>query len=133
MTALKKTLDMTPLGMKFTVLKTSAQTNGKSLDLHWELLPGCNMKDPLVHTHPKAIASCSKCPLCEPSQKGLFFERPQRQKETISLPCKLYTPPFLSTTSKSPSTFNDPLLLTVIFVVAILFFLNFYENAIYTN
>ena len=55
MTALKKTLDMTPLGMKFTVLKTSAQTNGKSLDLHWELLPGCNMKDPLVHTHPKAI------------------------------------------------------------------------------
>lgn len=55
MTALKKTLDMTPLGMKFTVLKNSTQTNGKSLDLHWELLPGCNMKDPLVHTHPKAI------------------------------------------------------------------------------
>ncbi|MEJ0101210.1 MAG: cupin domain-containing protein [Bacteroidota bacterium] len=48
-------LDMTPLGMKFTVLQTSLETNGKSLDLHWELLPGCNMKDPLVHTHPNAI------------------------------------------------------------------------------
>ncbi len=48
-------LDMTPLGMKFTVLKTSEDTNGKSLDLYWELLPGCNMKDPLVHTHPNAI------------------------------------------------------------------------------
>ena len=36
--------------------------------------------------------------------------------ETISLPCRLYTPPFLSTISKSPSTFIDPLLFTVIFV-----------------
>jgi mannose-6-phosphate isomerase-like protein (cupin superfamily) len=48
-------LDMTPLGMKFTVLQTSIDTKGKSLDLRWELLPGCNMKDPLVHTHPNAI------------------------------------------------------------------------------
>ncbi len=48
-------LDMTPIGMKFTILQTSADTQGKSLDLHWELLPGCNMKDPLVHTHPNAI------------------------------------------------------------------------------
>jgi mannose-6-phosphate isomerase-like protein (cupin superfamily) len=48
-------LDLTPLGMKFTVLQTGADTGGKSLDLHWELLPGCNMKDPLVHTHPHAI------------------------------------------------------------------------------
>ena len=48
-------LDMTPLGMKFTVLQSAADTNGRSLDLHWELLPGCNMKDPLVHTHPHAI------------------------------------------------------------------------------
>lgn len=46
---------MTPLGMKFTVLKTGADTNGKSLDLYWELLPGCNMKKPLVHIHPDAI------------------------------------------------------------------------------
>ncbi|MBD2703897.1 cupin domain-containing protein [Spirosoma sp. BT702] len=48
-------LDMTPVGMKFTVLQASADTLGKSLDLHWELLPGCNMKDPLVHVHPDAI------------------------------------------------------------------------------
>jgi mannose-6-phosphate isomerase-like protein (cupin superfamily) len=48
-------LDMTPVGMRFTVLQASADTQGKSLDLHWELLPGCNMKDPLVHIHPNAI------------------------------------------------------------------------------
>ncbi len=48
-------LDMTPVGMKFTVLQASADTLGKSLNLHWELLPGCNMKDPLVHAHPDAI------------------------------------------------------------------------------
>ncbi|CAN5332716.1 hypothetical protein BH09BAC4_BH09BAC4_45130 [soil metagenome] len=48
-------LDMTPVGMKFTVLQASADTLGKSLDLHWELLPGCNMKDPLMHVHPDAI------------------------------------------------------------------------------
>jgi mannose-6-phosphate isomerase-like protein (cupin superfamily) len=47
--------DMTPIGMKFTVLKSGDDTQGKSLDLHWELLPGCNMKDPLVHYHPNAI------------------------------------------------------------------------------
>ncbi len=43
-------LDMTPVGMRFTIIQASADTNGKSLDLHWELLPGCNMKDVLVHT-----------------------------------------------------------------------------------
>ena len=48
-------LDMTPLGMKFTVLQNSADTSGQSLDLHWELLPGCNMKDALVHIHSNAI------------------------------------------------------------------------------
>ncbi len=48
-------LDMTPVGMKFTVLQAAADTGGKSLELHWELLPGCNMKDPLVHIHPQAI------------------------------------------------------------------------------
>ena len=46
---------MKPLGMIFTVFKTGADTNGQSLDLHWQLLPGCNMKNPLVHTHPNAI------------------------------------------------------------------------------
>ncbi|MDX2048440.1 MAG: cupin domain-containing protein [Chitinophagaceae bacterium] len=48
-------LDMAPIGMKFTVLQAAADTGGKSLDLHWELLPGCNMKDPLLHIHPHAI------------------------------------------------------------------------------
>lgn len=48
-------LDMTPMGMKFIVLQTSVDTNGKSLDLRWDLLPGCNMKDPLLHIHPNAI------------------------------------------------------------------------------
>jgi mannose-6-phosphate isomerase-like protein (cupin superfamily) len=48
-------LDLTPVGMKFTVLQTSADTQGKSLELHWELLPGCNMKDPLIHIHPDAV------------------------------------------------------------------------------
>jgi mannose-6-phosphate isomerase-like protein (cupin superfamily) len=43
------------VGMRFTVLQAGADTGGKSLDLHWELLPGCNMKDPLVHIHPHAI------------------------------------------------------------------------------
>jgi mannose-6-phosphate isomerase-like protein (cupin superfamily) len=50
-------LDMTPIGMVFTVLQTASDTNGKSLDLHWELLPGCNMKDPLIHIHPHATES----------------------------------------------------------------------------
>lgn len=48
---------MTPIGMIFTVLQTGYDTNGKSLDLHWKLLPGCNMKDPLVHIHPYAVES----------------------------------------------------------------------------
>lgn len=55
MAVAKQVLDMTPLGMKFTVLATHKDTDGKSLNLHWELLPGCNMKDPLEHIHPHAI------------------------------------------------------------------------------
>jgi mannose-6-phosphate isomerase-like protein (cupin superfamily) len=50
-------LDMTPVGMIFKVLKSSADTGGKSLDLEWEILPGCNMKDPLIHIHPNAVES----------------------------------------------------------------------------
>ena len=48
-------LDMSPLGMIFTVVKSKTDTEGKSLDLEWELLPQCNMVDPLYHTHPEAI------------------------------------------------------------------------------
>ena len=69
-----------------------------------------------------ATASCSKWPLCEASQKGLFFDKPQRQIDTTVLPPRSYWLPFLSTISKSPSTRSEPLLLTVIFVAAIYFF-----------
>ena len=48
-------LDMLPIGMIFHVVKSKTDTNGKSLDLKWELLPQCNMKDPLYHIHPEAI------------------------------------------------------------------------------
>lgn len=48
-------LDMSPVGMIFTVLQSAVETGGKSLDLHWKLLPGCNMKSPLIHMHPHAV------------------------------------------------------------------------------
>jgi mannose-6-phosphate isomerase-like protein (cupin superfamily) len=48
-------IDMSPLGMIFTVVRSKEDTNGKSLDLEWELLPQCNMVDPLYHIHPEAI------------------------------------------------------------------------------
>lgn len=48
-------LDMSPLGMIFKVVKSKTDTEGKSLDLEWQLLPQCNMVDPLLHIHPKAI------------------------------------------------------------------------------
>lgn len=55
MAAKNEVLDMSPLGMVFTIINSAADTNGNSLDLHWEVLPGCNMKDPLIHKHPHAI------------------------------------------------------------------------------
>jgi len=48
-------LDMSPIGMIFTVIKSKTDTDGKSLDLHWKLLQKCNMVDPLYHVHPEAI------------------------------------------------------------------------------
>jgi hypothetical protein len=48
-------IDMSPIGMIFTVIKSKSDTGGKSLDLSWELLPQCNMVDPLYHIHPHAI------------------------------------------------------------------------------
>ncbi len=48
-------LDMAPIGMVFTVIRSKEDTEGKSLDLEWELLPKCNMEDPLFHIHPEAI------------------------------------------------------------------------------
>jgi len=46
---------MSAVGMIFTVVKSKSDTNGKSLDLTWELSPQCNMTDPLYHIHPGAI------------------------------------------------------------------------------
>lgn len=54
MVATGQVLNLRPLGMIFTVLKTSADTGGASLELNWELLPGCNLEDALVHVHPQA-------------------------------------------------------------------------------
>lgn len=48
-------LDITPLGMIFKVIAGKNDTEGKSLDLEWQLLPKCNMADPLFHIHPEAI------------------------------------------------------------------------------
>ena|SRR5215467_2410588 len=57
--------------------------------------------------------------LCEPSQKGLFAEWPQRQSDTAVCPPSPKALPSGSRISKSPSTRMDPLFLTVIFVAAI--------------
>src|ERR1700728_724577 len=64
-----------------------------------------------------AWASCSKWPLCEPSQNGLLADMPQRQRKTMVLPCNPYALPCISTISKSPSTFTEPLLFIVSFVM----------------
>ncbi|HRG41279.1 MAG TPA: cupin domain-containing protein [Saprospiraceae bacterium] len=48
-------LDITPLGMIFKVINGKNDTEGRSLDLEWQLLPKCNMADPLFHIHPEAI------------------------------------------------------------------------------
>jgi hypothetical protein len=57
--------------------------------------------------------------LCDPSQKGLFEEWPQRQSETVVRPASPKGAPCGSTISKSPSTRIEPLLLMVILVAAI--------------
>jgi hypothetical protein len=50
----RKILDMSPLGMRYRVIKNAEDTNGMFLELEWELLPHCNMIDPLIHAHPHA-------------------------------------------------------------------------------
>lgn len=67
----------------------------------------------------KATASCSRCPLCAPSQKGLLFDNPHRHKLSRVLPARPYTLPWGSTISKSPSTLREPFEFTVILVAAI--------------
>src|SRR6185369_17652366 len=57
--------------------------------------------------------------LCEPSQKGLFAECPQRQRPIAVLPARPKVWPCGSTISKSPSILIEPLLFTVTLVAGI--------------
>jgi len=52
-----RTLDMTPIGMVFHIMKTPGDTNGKSLEMEWELLPKADGTP--LHIHPKAKESYS--------------------------------------------------------------------------
>lgn len=97
-------LDMTPVGMKFTVLQSGADTHGKSLDLHWELLPGCNMKNPLVHIHPYAIETYDVLEgEMEFFIKDKWMTAKQGDKLTVS---KGVTHAFRNPTQKTVTVFN---------------------------
>ena len=48
----KQTLDITPLGAVFHIVKTARETNGLSLEMEWELFP--NAAGTPVHIHPGA-------------------------------------------------------------------------------
>ncbi len=50
-----QTLDMTPIGMVFYIIKTAGDTNGKSLEMEWKLLP--NADGTPLHIHPHATES----------------------------------------------------------------------------
>ena len=47
-----QTLDMTPIGAVFYVIKTAQQTNGQSLEMEWEVMPTSGGTP--VHIHPSA-------------------------------------------------------------------------------
>jgi hypothetical protein len=70
-----------------------------------------------------ALDSCSKLLRCEPSQKGLLEDNPQRQSPKAVLPSSPYTIPSQSIISKSPSILIDPLLLIISFVLLIMLFI----------
>lgn len=97
-------LDMTPVGMKFTVLQTGADTGGKSLDLHWELLPHCNMKDPLIHIHPQAIETYE---VLEGEMEFFVKDKwlPAKKGDKLTVP-KGVTHAFRNPTEKSVTVFN---------------------------
>lgn len=48
-----QTLDMTPIGMVFHIVKTASQTNGQSLEMEWQLLPKADGTP--LHIHPTAV------------------------------------------------------------------------------
>lgn len=50
-----QTLDMTRIGIVFHIIKTSADTNGQSLEMEWELLPKADGTP--LHIHPAAKES----------------------------------------------------------------------------
>src|SRR4029077_14551130 len=56
---------------------------------------------------------------CAESQNGLLPDWPQRQSETRGRPARPNGLPSWSTSSNSPSTLSEPLLITVILVAAI--------------
>ena len=47
-----KTLDMTPIGMIFNIVKTGVETNGRSLEMEWTLFPKSSGTP--IHVHPMA-------------------------------------------------------------------------------
>ena len=53
--------------------------------------------------------------LCDPSQKGLLFDLPQRHKNILSAAPKIF--PSTPLTLKLPSIINGPLAISVIFVL----------------
>jgi mannose-6-phosphate isomerase-like protein (cupin superfamily) len=50
-----QTLDMSPIGMIFHIVKTPRQTNGRSLEMEWEVLPKADGTP--LHIHPSAKES----------------------------------------------------------------------------
>ena len=50
-----QTLDMKPIGMVFHIVKTPADTNGRTLEMEWQLMP--NASGTPVHIHPTAEES----------------------------------------------------------------------------
>ncbi len=95
---------MSPLGMRFTVLQTGADTGGKSLDLHWELLPGCNMQDPLLHIHPHAIETYE---ILEGEMEFFIKDKwlPAKKGDMLSVPIGV-THSFRNPTDKTVRVFN---------------------------
>ena len=55
MITIHETLDMTPIGMIFHIVKTAAATGGRSLEMEWELLPKADGTP--LHIHPAASES----------------------------------------------------------------------------
>ncbi|CAN5582556.1 hypothetical protein BH23BAC1_BH23BAC1_46570 [soil metagenome] len=90
--------------MKFTVLQTAADTGGKSLDLYWELLPKCNMEDPMPHIHPHAIETYE---VLEGEMEFFIKDKwvPAKKGDKITIP-KCVTHAFRNPTDKIVTVYN---------------------------